>query len=125
MSHQHDSPQIPFPATRHPDAGEDQSNLVSISDSRGIFDDEFERQLQTQSGEDSQLRALLHDYSLFKNRPVKHLFRSILEYIVFQPPSTFQSITPTEEPDMRTFCKALNDLRAALRKDDTGCVRFW
>ncbi len=125
MSNQQHSPQIFSPATRHPDAGEGQSNLINISDSRPIFDDEFERQLQMQSGEDSQVRVLLHDYRHFKDRPVKQLFRSIVEYVVFQPPSTFQSITSTEELDMRTFSKALNDLQAALKKDDPGCVRFW
>ena len=125
MSHQQDSPQILSPATPHPDAGEGQSNLVSISDSRGLLDDGFERRLQTQSEEDSQVRGFLRDYAYIKNRPVKKTFQSIFDYVVFRPPSTFRSIESTEDPDSRTFSRILNDLQAALRKEDLGCVRFW
>ena len=125
MSHQQNSPRIPSPATPQPNAGEGQSNLISTSDFRATLDDEFERHLQTRSGEDWQVRDFLHDYSQFKDRPVKQLFRSTVEYVVFQPPSTFQSIEPAEEPDTRTFSQALNDLQTALRKDDPGCMRFW
>ena len=125
MSHQEDSPLIDSPATRHPGAGEGQSNLVSISDSRDILDDEFRRQLDTQWGHDTQEDDFRYIYAGFERRPAKQFFQSIVEYIVFQPPSTFQSFESTEEPDMRTFSQALNDLRAALRKDDPGCVRFW
>ena len=116
---------LPPPSTRHQDHEEGQSDAINGDDPRRVFEDDFELQLRAQSGEDSQVRAFLHDYSHFKNCSAKQLLRPILDYTVFQPPSTFRSITPTEGLDKRTFSNALNDLRDDLRKDNPGCVRIW
>ena len=98
--------------------------------------DELERKLQPKCLDNTDIQAFLRDYAQFKDRPGLVVFKSMVEFELFQPPFTFESPLFSlassgqrqghASVDKKTsFYHLVGSLRTALNAGATECARFW
>ena len=98
--------------------------------------DELERKLQPKCRDNTDIQAFLRDYAQFKRSPGLKVFKYMVVFEVFQPPSTFEyPLFPLASSGQRqghssfdrktSFSHFVGSLRAALNVGATECARFW
>ena len=94
-----------------------------MSEPNNAQHDELERQLLLRSGDDPEVQTFLRDYARCKKQRGVKFFESLVEYHIFQAPSTFEApFLPLKEK--MSFSELLQLLRPALQDGTTGCARF-
>ena len=115
-----------------PDDSDEAQDLQHINSQH----DELERKLESKYLDNTDIQAFLNDYAQFKDRPGLEVFKSMVEFELFQPPFTFESslfslMSSGQRQGHASFDKKtsfshlVGSLRTALNAGATGCARFW
>lgn len=119
-------------STNAPNDSDEAQDLQHINSQH----DDLERKLQSKYLDNTDIQAFLNDYAQFKDRPGLEVFKSMVEFDLFQPPFTSESplfsLTTSGQRqghasfDKKTsFSHLVGSLRTALNAGATGCARFW